>query len=90
MLIQNEEFINELSYPTDVKRPDEWLHLQKFLHSQTIFLSGAVVYYIKLQCPFVCLNVCLYPPPFRNDRRTATKFGTHFRIDTGLVLTYKN
>ena len=30
----------------------------------------------------ICLSVCLYPL-FRHDRRTATKFGTHIRIDTG-------
>ena len=43
---------------------------------------ASVIYYIKLQCPFVCLSVCLYPLFFRHDRRTATKFGTHIRIDT--------
>ena len=37
---------------------------------------------IKVQCPFVCT-----PTPFRHDRRTATKIGTHIRIDTGLALT---
>ena len=30
----------------------------------------------------LCLSVCLYPPFFRHDRRTATKYGTHIRIDT--------
>ena len=52
------------------------------------------IYYIKLQkslsvCLPVCLSVCLYPPPhfFRHDRRTATKFGTHVRVDTGLILS---
>ena len=34
---------------------------------------------------FVCLSVPLLF--FRHDRRTATKFGTHIRIDTGLALT---
>ena len=29
----------------------------------------------------LCLSVCLYPPFFRHDRRTATKFGTHIWID---------
>ena len=48
---------------------------------------------IKLQCPFVsvCLSVCLsvVPPPFffRHDRLTATKFGTHMRIDLGVIRT---
>ena len=35
-------------------------------------------------------NVCVCTPPplfFRHDRRTATKFGRHVRIDTGLALT---
>ena len=49
------------------------------------------IYYIKLQCHFVCLSVCLSVciPLLRHDRWTATKFGTHIRIDTGLTLTYK-
>ena len=34
----------------------------------------------------VCLSVCT-PPLFRHDRRTATKFGTHIRVDTGLILS---
>ena len=36
---------------------------------------------------FVCLSV---PPPpffFRHDRRTATKFGKHIRVDMGLILS---
>ena len=46
------------------------------------------IYYIKLQFSLsVCLSVPL--PPFRHDRRTATKFGTHIRVDTGLILRYK-
>ena len=41
--------------------------------------------YIKLQHPFVGVSV---PPPFfRYEGRTATKFGTHIRIDMGLALT---
>ena len=31
-------------------------------------------YYIKLQCPYVCVCLCT---PFRHDCRTATKFDTH-------------
>ena len=33
-----------------------------------------------------CLSV---PPPplFRHERRTATKFGTHIRVDMGLILS---
>ena len=42
------------------------------------------IYYIKLQLPFVCLSV---RPFFRYDRRTATKFGTHIRVDMGLILS---
>ena len=40
-------------------------------------------------CLSACLSVCLYPPPlfFRHDRRTATKFGTHIRLDMGLILS---
>ena len=34
----------------------------------------------------MCVSVL--PPPFFDT--TATKFGTHVRIETGLVLTYKN
>ena len=61
------------------------------------------IYYIKLQCPFVCvcmyvclsvfLYVCLFVclsvciPPFRHDRRTATKFGMHLQIDLGMIRT---
>ena len=41
----------------------------------------AIIYYIKLQCPFVCLSV---PPPFWHDRQTVTKFDTHSnRYETG-------
>ena len=40
---------------------------------------GYVIYYIKLQYPYVCT------PFFRHDRRTAPKFGTHIRVDTGLA-----
>ena len=29
----------------------------------------------------LCVCVCLYPPFFRHDRRIATKFGMHMRID---------
>ena len=45
--------------------------------------GNRLVYYIKLQCPFVCLSV---PPFFRHDRRTATKFGTHNRIEAVQIL----
>ena len=47
------------------------------------------VYYIKLQRPLVCLCVSV-PLLFRHDRRTATKFGTHIRVDTGLFSAKKN
>ena len=50
---------------------------------KTIILN--IIYYIKLQLPFVCLSV--YPIFFRHDRRTATKFGTHIRVDMGLILS---
>ena len=49
-----------------------------------------IYYIIKLQCPFVCLCVCLYPPFFRHDRLTATKFGTHMRIDPGIIRAQTN
>ena len=32
-------------------------------------------------------SLCLYPPFFRHDRLTATKFGTHMRIDLGIIRT---
>ena len=34
-------------------------------------------------CLSVCMSVfvCVCTPPLRHDRRTATKFGTHMRID---------
>ena len=37
----------------------------------------------------VCVHllVCLYPPFFLPDHRTATKFGAHVRIDMGLILS---
>ena len=44
-----------------------------------------VIYYMKLQRPVVCLSV--YTPLFRHDCLTATKFGTHMRIDLGIVRT---
>ena len=47
--------------------------------------GNRLVYYIKLQRPFVCLS----PPFFRHDRRTTTKFGTHIRVDMGLILSEK-
>ena len=47
--------------------------------------GNQLVYCIKLHCPFVCLSVP--PPPFRHDCRTATKFGTHIRVDMGLILS---
>ena len=37
----------------------------------------------------VCVCVCLYPPFFRHDL-TATKFGTHVRIDPGIIRTQNN
>ena len=51
-------------------------------------LGNQLVYYIKLQ---FSLSGCLSVPPlfFRHDRRTATKFGTHIRVDTGLILSLK-
>ena len=36
---------------------------------------------------FVCLCVCLYTLFSRHDRRTATIFGTHMRIDLEMVRT---
>ena len=39
-------------------------------------------------CARACVRACVFvytPPPFRHDRRTATKFGTHIRIDMGLI-----
>ena len=58
--------------------------------SRCFFFAKYVIYYIKAAVVFVCLYVCLYPPPplyFRHDRRTATKFGTHTRVDMGLILS---
>ena len=51
-------------------------------------MGNQLVYYIKLQ---FSLSGCLSVPPlfFRHDRRTATKFGTHIRVDTGLILSLK-
>ena len=54
------------------------LPVRNILASTTVYKAAASL----------CLSVCLYPPPlFRHDRRTAKKFGTHIRIDTGLALT---
>ena len=55
-----------------------------------------LIYYIKLQCPCVCVRACVrdvqtdtVPSPyFRHDGRTATKFGTHhiiMRIDLEMI-----
>ena len=41
-------------------------------------------------CVCVRLCVCLYPPFFRHDHLTATKFGTHVRIDWGIIRAQKN
>ena len=38
----------------------------------------------------VCLSVCTPPPSFRHDRLTATKVGTHVRIDLGNIQTKTN
>ena len=59
---------------------------EMFLRGRLQTLAQAT---IKLQRPFVCLSVCT-PPFFRHDRRTATKFGTHMRVDMGLILSQKN
>ena len=49
-------------------------------------LADYIIYYIKLQCPFVC--VCLsVPPPYFSTRKTATKYGTHMGIDPGIIRT---
>ena len=55
-----------------VRNDNEWqweacLYLYTSLH----LLYKAAVF-------FVCLSI---PPLFRHDRRTATKFGTHIRVD---------
>ena len=56
-----------------------------FLAKSTI---AYCIYYIKLQFSLsVYLSVCTPPPFFRHDRRTATKFGTHVRVDMGLILS---
>ena len=34
---------------------------------------------------FMSVCVCLYLPFFRDDRRTATKFGTHIRIQGSIL-----
>ncbi len=47
-------------------------------------LYKAAVFFV---CLSVCLSVCTPPPFFRHDRRTATKFGTHIRVDMGLILS---
>ena len=43
--------------------------------------------YYKTAASLVCLCVCTPPPFFRHDQRTATKFGTHIRVDMGLILS---
>ena len=76
------------------------------LHCPTLpqHTTPSIIYYIKLQCPFVCVCVCLcvcvsvyvcmcvcvYPPFFRHDRLTATEFGTHVRIDPGIIRAQHN
>ena len=47
--------------------------------------AGLKRYIYKTAEIFVCLSV----PPFfsRHDRRTATKFGPHIRVDMGLILS---
>ena len=51
-------------------------------------LTFVLIYYIQLQCPFVCMSVCT-PLFFRHDRPTATTFGTHMRIDMGIIRTQR-
>ena len=46
-------------------------------------VSVTIYYILKLQ---FSLSVCT-PHFFRHDRRTTTKFGTHIRVDTGLILS---
>ena len=36
-----------------------------------------------------CVRVSVPPPPFRHNRLTATTFGTHMRIDPGIIRTKK-
>ena len=51
--------------------------------------SSKVFYYIKMPCPFVCVFVSV-PTFFRHDRLTANKFGTHARIDPGIIRAQTN
>ena len=41
-------------------------HSTTKLHVRNIMMQNPSIhiYYIKLQCPFACLSVCLYPPFF--------------------------
>ena len=64
--------------------------IRKVIHTATQRDTQSDTYFhllYKAAVFFVCLSVCLYPPFFRHDRRTATKFGTHIRVDMGLILS---
>ena len=51
--------------------------------------SSKVFYYIKMRCPFVCVFVSV-PTFFSTRRLTANKFGTHARIDPGIIRAQTN
>ena len=57
------------------------------LHVYNIYYRSSIFYWYCKAVVSLCLCVCLYPPFFRHDCRTATKFGTHIRIGMALALT---
>ena len=69
-----------------------WFFTGRHRQPEHLLYKAAVSLFLSVclsVCLLLCLSVCqsVPPPPFRHDRRTATKFGTHIRIDTGLALT---
>ena len=67
-------------------QPSIFLYISLSLAANTHILYKAAVSLCLSVFLSVCLSVCLYPP-FRHDRRTATKFGTHIRVDMGLIFS---
>ena len=56
-----------------------------------LLLNKAAVSLCMYVCTCVsdCLSVCTPLPFFRHDRLTAAKFGTHMRIDPGIIRAQK-
>ena len=78
----------ELVIPCFKGRGRSQMTRMEFENSERVAEAHILLLYKAAEI-FVCLSVCLSVTPlfFRHDRRTATKFDTHVRVDTGLILS---